>query len=236
MGVFQRVVEPPGMAAPSRGRTGRRTARRNPAAPTPPCAREPGGSNGARTIQSSCSASTGLEGVSIGETEIALVDGENGRLIYRGHDAERLADESTFEETAFLLWNGRLPDDAELAELRSARGRRHGRAARGARRDPLARQRRAADGRAAHGSLGVGRAARHAPRAATATTRSGRSRPTPAIVADFARLRPGTGASRPIPSSGSVENYLLKLSGDAPGRRAGPRARRVLHPRAPSTA
>ena len=61
---------------------------------------------------------TGLQGVSLGETEIALVDGENGRLIYRGHDAEQLAHESTFEATAFLLWNGRLPDDAELSDLR----------------------------------------------------------------------------------------------------------------------
>src|SRR5215218_596422 len=61
---------------------------------------------------------TGLQGVSLGETEIALVDGENGRLIYRGHDAERLSHESTFEATAFLLWNGRLPDEAELADLR----------------------------------------------------------------------------------------------------------------------
>src|SRR3954471_9121031 len=61
----------------------------------------------------------GLEGVSVGETRIALVDGENGRLIYRGHDAERLAQEACFEETAYLLWNGRLPDDDELAELRA---------------------------------------------------------------------------------------------------------------------
>src|SRR4051794_22013547 len=63
---------------------------------------------------------TGLQGVSLGETEIALVDGENGRLVYRGHDAERLAHESTFEATAYLLWNGRLPDDDELAELRQS--------------------------------------------------------------------------------------------------------------------
>jgi citrate synthase len=39
---------------------------------------------------------TGLEGVSLGRTEIALVDGQNGRLIYRGHDAERLAEERRF--------------------------------------------------------------------------------------------------------------------------------------------
>ena len=65
-------------------------------------------------------ASTGLEGVSIGQTAIALVDGDAGRLIYRGHDAEVLAVEATFEETAYLLWHGRLPDDDELAELHSA--------------------------------------------------------------------------------------------------------------------
>src|SRR5690349_18260746 len=58
----------------------------------------------------------GLEGVSVGETEIALVDGENGRLIYRGHDAEELAQEATFEQVAYLLWNGKLPDDDELGE------------------------------------------------------------------------------------------------------------------------
>jgi citrate synthase len=66
----------------------------------------------------SMAAGTGLEGVSLGPTEIALVDGENGRLIYRGHDAERLAQEVSFEEVAFLLWEGRLPEPDELDELR----------------------------------------------------------------------------------------------------------------------
>src|SRR3954451_19542179 len=60
----------------------------------------------------------GLEGVSVGETRIALVDGENGRLIFCGHDAERLAQEACFEETAHLLWTGRMPDAGELADLR----------------------------------------------------------------------------------------------------------------------
>src|SRR5215208_3138430 len=62
---------------------------------------------------------TGLQGVSLGETRIALVDGENGRLIYRGHDAEELAKESTFEATAHLLWTGELPDGDELERLRA---------------------------------------------------------------------------------------------------------------------
>ena len=60
---------------------------------------------------------SGLEGVSLGRTEIALVDGQNGRLIYRGHDAERLAEEHSFEQVAYLLWHGGLPDEDQLAAL-----------------------------------------------------------------------------------------------------------------------
>ena len=63
-------------------------------------------------------AGNGLEGISIGPSEIALVDGENGRLIYRGHDAEVLVRENSFEEVAYLLWTGRLPNEAERNELK----------------------------------------------------------------------------------------------------------------------
>jgi len=63
-------------------------------------------------------AATGLEGVSIGQTAIALVDGDAGRLIYRGHDAEVLARESCFEAVAWLLWTGELPSDEQLRSLR----------------------------------------------------------------------------------------------------------------------
>ena len=63
-------------------------------------------------------AGNGLDGISIGPSEIALVDGENGRLIYRGHDAEVLVRENCFEEVAYLLWTGRLPNEAERQELR----------------------------------------------------------------------------------------------------------------------
>ena len=60
----------------------------------------------------------GLEGISIGPSEIGLVDGENGQLIYRGHDAEVLVRENCFEEVAYLLWTGRLPSESEVNELR----------------------------------------------------------------------------------------------------------------------
>ena len=63
--------------------------------------------------------SPGLEGVVAAETEISEVDGKNGRLIYRGgYLILDLATTCTFEEVAFLLWNGKLPDRAELDDLK----------------------------------------------------------------------------------------------------------------------
>lgn len=59
----------------------------------------------------------GLEGVTAAETEISEVDGQNGRLIYRGgYLIEELKD-CSFEEVSYLLWNGRMPSKEEAAEL-----------------------------------------------------------------------------------------------------------------------
>ncbi|TJY42194.1 citrate synthase/methylcitrate synthase [Cohnella pontilimi] len=60
---------------------------------------------------------TGLEGVVAAETEIGHVDGERGHLIYRGYWAKDLAVNHSFEETAYLLWYGALPDARQLAAL-----------------------------------------------------------------------------------------------------------------------
>lgn len=59
----------------------------------------------------------GLEGVVAATTALSHVYGEEGRLVYRGYDIHELAGNATFEEVAFLLWNGHLPDAAELADL-----------------------------------------------------------------------------------------------------------------------
>lgn len=59
----------------------------------------------------------GLEGVVAAETTLSSVDGEAGELIIAGYPLEELAPNSHFEQTLFLLWNGRLPDDAELEEF-----------------------------------------------------------------------------------------------------------------------
>jgi citrate synthase len=62
----------------------------------------------------------GLEGVVAATSSIGDVDGINGVLIYQGLNIHDLARYSTFEETIFLLWHGRLPKRAELESLKQA--------------------------------------------------------------------------------------------------------------------
>jgi citrate synthase len=61
--------------------------------------------------------SRGLKGVVIDKTESSHVDGEAGKLIYHGYNIHDLAENSTFEETTYLLWHGRLPTHRELNEF-----------------------------------------------------------------------------------------------------------------------
>lgn len=64
----------------------------------------------------------GLRGVKAATSSIGDVNGEQGILIYQGYDIHDLARHSTFEETIFLLWHGRLPKRSELEELKSSLG------------------------------------------------------------------------------------------------------------------
>lgn len=59
----------------------------------------------------------GLEGIVAGTSSICRVDGANGTLHYRGVSIEELAENSTFEETAYLLFNGELPTRPQLREM-----------------------------------------------------------------------------------------------------------------------
>ncbi len=60
----------------------------------------------------------GLQDVVIAQSEICSIDGQQGKLVYRGYDIHDLAGNSNFEEVVYLLWNGRLPKPAELDALR----------------------------------------------------------------------------------------------------------------------
>jgi len=67
----------------------------------------------------------GLRGQSAGETKLCTVGKSGSGLTYCGYDVSDLADNATFEEVAYLLFNGELPNHAELdaykAELRGMR-------------------------------------------------------------------------------------------------------------------
>jgi citrate synthase len=62
-------------------------------------------------------AKGGLEGVVAGASALCDIDGRSGRLLYCGYDIVDLAEHSSFEETAHLLWHGELPNAAELGDL-----------------------------------------------------------------------------------------------------------------------
>jgi len=60
----------------------------------------------------------GLEGLVVGESAISSIDGQQGRLLYRGYDAEELARHATFEEVSYLVLHGELPGATELERWR----------------------------------------------------------------------------------------------------------------------
>lgn len=68
-------------------------------------------------------APRGLEGVVATTSSICYIDGEQGVLAYRGIDIHELADNSSFEETCYLLWFGKLPSSSELKGLQAQLGK-----------------------------------------------------------------------------------------------------------------
>ena len=68
----------------------------------------------------------GLRGQSAGETSICTVGVSGSGLTYRGFDIVDLAENTTFEEVAYLLLKGKLPNSQELKayieKLKTLRG------------------------------------------------------------------------------------------------------------------
>lgn len=62
----------------------------------------------------------GLKGIYFERSEATFIDGKAGELRYRGYSIHDLAQHATFEETAYLLLHGELPNAAELAAFDAA--------------------------------------------------------------------------------------------------------------------
>lgn len=59
----------------------------------------------------------GLAGVVVDYTAVSKVNPETNSLLYRGYPVQELAARCSFEEVAYLLWNGELPTEDQLAEF-----------------------------------------------------------------------------------------------------------------------
>ena len=161
----------------------------------------------------------GLEGVIAGESEICYIDGYAGVLSYRGYNIHTLADNASFEEVIFLLWNGWLPKQAELDQLKKQLAAERGLPAAVVeflKSVPQVQH----DGCAAHGGL-------HAePARPGGAGHVGGGQPSQGRPADVAdgdhrdHLRPPAqrqAADRPgDPNLGFAANFLYTLTGKAP--------------------
>src|SRR5690242_20533456 len=63
------------------------------------------------------SYSPGLEGAVAGVSALSQIDTDNNVLTYRGYNVQDLCDHCSFEEVAYLLFNGELPNEADLKKL-----------------------------------------------------------------------------------------------------------------------
>jgi citrate synthase len=154
-----------------------------------------------------------LSGVVVAESSVSSIDPDAGVLMYRGYDIADLAQHSTYEETAYLLLHGELPDAAELEQLRGELAQRDLPVAvaeavdRSATAAPMDLVRTAASMLASPGDSSL-----------VAATRLTAQIPT--VIARQHRRRQGLDPVAPDPALGHAENFLAMLAGERPTARA----------------
>ena len=62
----------------------------------------------------------GLAGVTADASAVSVVDEESGSLLYRGYPVPDLAASCSFEEVAYLIWHGELPNETQLEKFEAA--------------------------------------------------------------------------------------------------------------------
>ncbi|ELZ37076.1 2-methylcitrate synthase/citrate synthase II [Halorubrum saccharovorum DSM 1137] len=164
----------------------------------------------------------GLEGVLVAESDLSYVDGEVGKLVYRGYDIEDLARGASYEEVLYLLWHGSLPTRGELDEFAADLA-----AERAVDDDVLDTVRKLADAgerpmaalRTAVSMLSAYEPEEDAdPTDLDATLRKGRriTAKIPTVLAAFERARHGEDPVAPDPDLSHAANFLYMLTGTEP--------------------
>src|ERR1044072_8512549 len=164
----------------------------------------------------------GLEGVVAAQSAIGDVDGTNGVLIYQGLDIHDLAEHSTFEDTVFLIWNGRLPVREELDALRSELSsamKLPGEIVELLRNTPRDAEPMDALRTAVSALAFYDEGARDLSREGALRTATRLTAQLPVIVAAFGRLREGKELIEADPSLNLASNFLYMLKGERPTER-----------------
>ena len=164
----------------------------------------------------------GLEGVLVAESELSFIDGDEGKLVYRGYTIEDLARDASYEEVLYLLWHGDLPTREELDAFRADMASHREVDAdvldlvadlADADEDPMAALRTAVSELSAFDDE-----ADADPTDREATLRKGMriTAKIPTIVAAFTRLRDGDDVVEPREDLDHAANFLYMLNGEEP--------------------
>ncbi|WP_267163362.1 citrate synthase/methylcitrate synthase [Halovenus salina] len=160
----------------------------------------------------------GLEGITVAETRLSDIDGENGELFIAGFPVEELATNATYEETLFLLLNDRLPTAAEYESFRDELATR-----RGITEETRALlEQAAAEEEPPMDALRMGLAAATLGDDGDAPEEKAKRAiaVVPTVIATYWRYRRGAEPVDPDPGLGHAANYLYMLNGEEPDEAA----------------
>lgn len=165
----------------------------------------------------------GLDGIVAFSTHKSFIDGQKGELIYDGYNIETLAENATFEEVCFLLWNDRLPNQDELdalnEQMQSERTlpdtvldyiQNTSKSA-----EPMAVLRTGVSMLADSYEVETDKNKKQWVNKAIAITAK-----MPTIVAAFDRVRNGKDPVDPLSDKSTAHNFLYMLNGEHPGEQA----------------
>jgi citrate synthase len=156
----------------------------------------------------------GLAGVVVDTSSICRIDGDAGRLIYRGYDIHDLASGLSFEEVAHLLWKADLPRNDQLLDLKKQLSQERPISA--SLKNTIRNLPSSADAldvvRTVISTMGTARPLKK-PDLSDAISITAK---IPTINAAFDRLRHGQEPLEPLPELGHAANYLYMLTGREP--------------------